>query len=269
VDCPIHDCVVRVHVAVFVGEGEQRRCLSDSRPGEALQFELGTGCQPPGLEACLRLMVPGERALVQADARHAYQAALSGRWSAPAGLPPGPHPRLEWELELVGFDAPLNWHAATAEEALEAAERSMAAGLALFADVAWELARLRFLAVASKLAGLRGLEEPSEQSCERLRTACLLNAAACCQRLGEHAQAVQHCSTVLERMDGGNTKALYRRAVSRTELGLWEEARGDLEAARAADVSVAADCERQLARLARAERDAGKEARAALGGFLK
>lgn len=264
VDCPLHDpSVVRARIAVFVGEGGERRALGE--PAEA-EWQLGLRCQPPGLEAALRLMVPGERALVSAEARHAYGAQPAGRWAAPPGLPPD-CPRLQWELTLLSFTPPLNWHAASVGEALAEAERGKACGLALFAEGAWGAARDVFAQLASKLAGLRGLEEAEEERCVALRTALLLNAAACSQRLGEHAAAAASCSAVLDRLDAACAKALYRRAVSRTALGLWDEARADLAAAREAGAGED-DCGRALARLKAAERAAKQEARSALGGFL-
>jgi tetratricopeptide (TPR) repeat protein len=267
VDCPIMDCTVRVQAAC--------RALRDA-PEQAeewgeetlLEFELGLGLQPPGLEACLRLMVPGELARVSAAARHAYEASPASLCARPQSLPPPPC-AVEWRLRLLSFQRPLNWHAASCEEALDDAERSKAAGLCLFQQGAWALAQARFHSVAAKLAGLRGLEEGEEARCLALRVACLLNQAACCQRLGEHAQAAQLCSQVLLKLDAGCAKALYRRAVSRIALGIWAEAREDLAAAAEADPEAEPDCRRQLARLAQQERLAQKQDKAKLGGFLE
>ena len=267
VDCPIHDCTVRVHVTTHA-LAPARALMYDSRAAAGappLQFELATGAQPPGLEACIRLMVPGEVAVVVAAAAHAYDAQPRGSWPTPPALAPGS--AVEWEVTLLGFDAPVNWHQAEGGEILGDALRAKEAGVQLFRAHSWALARARFEAVAAKLAGLRGLEAPEEGRAQELRCTCLLNAAAAAQRMGEHAQAAAHCSTVLHGLDAGSAKALYRRAVSRTALGLWAEAEEDLEAARAADPLAAPDCDRQLAKL-RAEQRAEHAAQRAKQGFL-
>ena len=267
VDCPSHDCRVRVHIATFVVDGGTRTLLADTRGGEPAQFELATGAQPPGLESALRLMLPGESALVRAAARHAYEAQPCGRWARPPGLPPGAN--VEWELTLVGFERPLNWYHAETADILADAARSKAAGVELYRAGAWALARARFEALAAKLGGLRGLEGADEETAvASLRAACLLNAAAAAQKLGHHADAVARCTEVLHKLDDSSAKALYRRAVSRTALGDWQGAQEDLDAARVADPSAAADCDRQAAKLRAAQREDAATQRARLGGFL-
>ncbi len=273
VDCPIRDCALRCHVAVWALGADGARVeppLSDTRApgGEALAFDLATGAQPPGLEAALRLMLPGEVARVTAAARHAYDAPAGGRWARPPGLLPGA--AVEWELQLLDFTHPVNWYQAEPAEILAEAAAAKEAGVALFRDGAWAHARQRFEALAAQLAGLRGLEDEEEAAAVALRAVCLLNAAAAAQKLGEHAAAAQRCTEVLERMGGGAApaKALYRRAVSRTALGDWAGAAEDLDAARVADPTAAPDCDRQAAKLKAAQRAAAQSARAQLGGFL-
>jgi hypothetical protein len=281
VDCPIHDCVVRVHVATYAAPATPdgtRTLLFDTRaPGSgdsgggddgcaAVEFELATGAQPPGLEAALRLMLPGERAHVRAAARHAYDATPPGRWSRPPGLPPGS--AVEWEVTLLDFARPVNWYQASTEDILAEARAAKEAGVALYKGGKWALARARFEALAAKLSGLRGLEGEEEEAAGALRCACLLNAAAAAQKLGDHADAVARCTEVLTKLDAAAPKALFRRAVSRTALGDWRGAEEDLAATREADPAAAADCDRQAAKLKAAQRDALAAERAQLGGFL-
>jgi hypothetical protein len=276
VDCPIHDCVVRVHVATYAAPSTPdgaRTLLSDTRApggdeegGCAAEFELATGAQPPGLEAALRLMLPGERAHVRAAARHAYDATPPGRWSRPHGLPEGA--AVEWEVTLLGFARPVNWYQASTEDILAEARAAKDAGVALYKSGKWALARARFEALAAKLSGLRGLEGEEEEAAAALRCACLLNAAAAAQKLGDHADAVARCTEVLTKLDASAPKAHFRRAVSRIALGDWCGAEEDLAATREADPAAAADCDRQAAKLKAAQRDALAAARAQLGGFL-
>jgi FKBP-type peptidyl-prolyl cis-trans isomerase len=267
VDCPLHDCTVRIQLttAALLPTGLQQL----DRPADApqtLEFELGTGAQPPGLESCIRLMVPGEKAQVVAAPRHGYEATPPGSWATPPGLKTGSS--VQWVVTLVGFDAPVNWHQAEVPDILADAARAKEAGVALFKQQHWALARSRFEAVAGKLGGLRGLSAEEEVQATRLRVSCLLNAAAAAQREGEHAAAVAHCSTVLAKLDAGSAKAMYRRGVSHIALGNWEQASADLEGSAAADPEAAPDCDKQLARLRVAQRDAAAGIKTQLGGWL-
>ena len=265
VDCPIHDCRVRIHLATRALPS--RNLLADTRGadggGEPLVFDLATGAQPPGLESAVRLMVPGERACVTAAPRHAYDAA--GTWARPQGLPAGSS--VEWDVTLLDFERPVNWYRGEVADILSEAARDKEAGVALYRQGSWALARTRFESLASKLAGLRGLEDEEEATATALRVACLLNAAAA-QQLNEHADAVARCTVVLEKVDPQCAKAMFRRAVSRTVMGEWEGAEEDLAAARVADPTAAADCDRQLVKLAAAKRAADAALRSSLRGFL-
>ena len=266
VDCPIHDCRVRIHLATRALPS--RDLLADTRGadggGEPLVFDLATGAQPPGLESAVRLMVPGERACVTAAPRHAYDAA--GAWARPPGLPAGSS--VEWDVTLLDFERPVNWYRGDVADILSEAARDKEAGVALYRQGSWALARTRFESLASKLAGLRGLEDEEEATATALRVACLLNAAAAAQQLNEHADAVARCTVVLDKVDPQCAKALFRRAVSRTVMGEWEGAEEDLAAARVADPTAAADCDRQLVKLAAAKRAADAALRSSLRGFL-
>ena len=266
VDCPLHDCTVRIQLttAALLPSGPQ--LLGGAPSPVELEFELGTGAQPPGLESSIRLMVPGETAQVVAAPRHGYEARPPGWWTTPPGLASGS--RVQWTVTLVGFDAPVNWHRAEVPDILADAARAKEAGVALFRQQHWALARSRFEAVAGKLGGLRGLGAEEEVQATQLRASCLLNAAAAAQRQGEHAAAVAHCSTVLAKLDAGSAKAMYRRGVSHIALGNWEQAAADLEATVAADLEAAPDCEKQLARLRAAQRDAAVGINRDLSGFL-
>jgi hypothetical protein len=95
----------------------------------------------------------------------------------------------------------------------------------------------------------------------------LLNAAAAAQQQGEHAAAAARCTEVLTKVDVNSAKALFRRAVSRTALGDWT-ARRRTGTPPDSDLSAAADCDRQAAKLRLAQRDAAAAQRAQLRGFL-
>lgn len=63
-----------------------------------------------------------------------------------------------------------------------------------------------------------------------LYSSCLGNAAQCFINLKNWTDAIANAAKVLEK-DGVNVKALYRRGLARSRMGLLEEARADLLAA--------------------------------------
>lgn len=64
------------------------------------------------------------------------------------------------------------------------------------------------------------------------RLLCLLNCAACFLRLDEHGRCIDYCTQALE-IDPDNSKARFRRARAHRFRGDFDEARNDLEAAKA------------------------------------
>lgn len=64
-----------------------------------------------------------------------------------------------------------------------------------------------------------------------VKVPCHLNLALMSLQLGNYQHAVVHCTQVL-RHDPTNVKALFRRGLCHTHLGLLAEARADLLAAR-------------------------------------
>ena len=78
---------------------------------------------------------------------------------------------------------------------------------------------------------LRGIEDGVQAAWLAEEKACLLNGAACLQRLGRYAEAEAACTLVLGRAPG-HAKGLFRRAQARISLGNIDAARHDLEAIR-------------------------------------
>jgi hypothetical protein len=181
-------------------------------------------------------MLPGERALVRASPRHAYDGLPRGRWVRPAALPAAFKGDTEWEVLLVTFEKPLNWHAASPAECLEAATTAKASGVALYKSGCWALARTRFEALASRLNGLRGLEEAEEAAANALRASCLLNAAAAAFdfALDANSHAEQYAIANEGHIEPDEIEPC--RAVVKNGFEAWEAAgadhagRGDLAA---------------------------------------
>ncbi|CAI7895936.1 unnamed protein product [Closterium sp. NIES-53] len=99
---------------IGTGEGRGGSEFMDTRKGEEGEgkgagepLQIGTGegrvrgraGRVEGLEASIRLMLPGEVALVSSTAQFAYDS-----FPRPDGVPEGA--RVQWEVELFGFERP-------------------------------------------------------------------------------------------------------------------------------------------------------------------
>ncbi|GFY82263.1 FKBP-type peptidyl-prolyl cis-trans isomerase family protein [Actinidia rufa] len=103
-DCPLHDSLLRVHYKGML-LNEEKTTFYDTKvdnDGQPLEFSSGEGLVPEGLEMCVRLMLPGEMALVTCPPDYAYD-----KFPRPANVPEGAH--VQWEIELIGFEMPKDW----------------------------------------------------------------------------------------------------------------------------------------------------------------
>ncbi|KAF6161054.1 hypothetical protein GIB67_007695 [Kingdonia uniflora] len=100
-DCPLHDSLLHMHYKGML-LNEEGTVFYDTRVDnndEPLHFSSGEGLVPEGLEMCLRLMLPGEVALVTCPPDYAYD-----KFTRPPSVPEGAH--VQWEIELLGFEKP-------------------------------------------------------------------------------------------------------------------------------------------------------------------
>ncbi|KAK8600144.1 hypothetical protein V6N12_050002 [Hibiscus sabdariffa] len=100
-DCPLHDSLLRVHYKGML-LNKEKIVFYDTRvdnQGTPLEFNSEEGMVSEGFEMCVRLMLPGEIALVTCPPDHAYD-----KFSRPPNVPEGDH--VQWEIELLRFDMP-------------------------------------------------------------------------------------------------------------------------------------------------------------------
>lgn len=82
----------------------------------------------------------------------------------------------------------------------------------------------------TRALGKLGEQPPKSESGVMIRTACLLNRAACALKLQQPESSAEDCSVVLE-IDPTNAKALYRRGLAFAAMEMNEAAVADLTVA--------------------------------------
>nr|POE59487.1 peptidyl-prolyl cis-trans isomerase pasticcino1 [Quercus suber] len=138
-DCPLHDSLLRVHYKGMLLDGE-RRVFYDTRVDnndQPLEFSSGEGLVPEGFEMCVRLMLPGEIALVTCPPDYAYD-----KFPRPANVPEGAH--VQWEIELLGFEMPKDWTGLNFKSIMDDAEKIRLTGNRLFKEGKFELAKAKY-----------------------------------------------------------------------------------------------------------------------------
>ncbi|KAF5953705.1 hypothetical protein HYC85_006561 [Camellia sinensis] len=117
-DCPLHDSLLRVHYKGML-LNEEKTVFYDTKfdnGGQPLEFSSGEGLVPEGLEMCVRLMLPGEIALVTCPPDYAYD-----KFPRPANVSEGAH--VQWEIELLEFETPKDWTGLNFREIMEDVEK--------------------------------------------------------------------------------------------------------------------------------------------------
>jgi hypothetical protein len=161
------------------------RFVHDTGAQTPLAFRLGAGAVPAAVETSVRLMLPGETALVTvrdalgAGARYAYERsapdapgadaarealeALGGVASSSGkNVFPQNKVGLVFVVRLVGFERPVNWYRAGLGEMLAEADAGRLEGNALLNAGKTELARDKYEKTLRDLRGIRGLETDEE-----------------------------------------------------------------------------------------------------------
>jgi tetratricopeptide (TPR) repeat protein len=253
------------------------RFVHDTGAQTPLAFRLGAGAVPAAVETSVRLMLPGETALVTvrdalgAGARYAYERsapdapgadaaretleALGGVASSSGkNVFPQNKVGLVFVVRLVGFERPVNWYRAGLGEMLAEADAGRLEGNALLNAGKTELARDKYEKTLRDLRGIRGLETDEEiRATNALVNSVTLNLAAASQRLGFHARAIALVDEILSN-DPKHGKALWRRGVSLAATHEYAGARADFRAVAEGDASLRLDVERELRKIDLAER---------------
>eukprot|EP00798_Chlamydomonas_sp_ICE-L_P005152 gene5152-34966_t len=241
VDCPIVDTTVRINYRVRLLSAQTADTTSswvfDSRIGAGssaassaplppVEFDTGCGDMPEGLEMAVKLMVPGELALVRCHSpRYGYKDVLE--------LPPGvlAEDDVEWEVELVSFDKEGHWQNISMDERLVIAKKAKAKGNQLFKAGRHKYARAKYEALLRQLESTRDYETQDQvDSIDALKLAVASNMAMCCIALEDYAKAVVLCDKAMQQ-DPDSVKLMFRRAKALSLKGDYEEAASNFEEA--------------------------------------
>lgn len=217
---------VEVH---YVGKLEDGTQFDSSRDRDAsFRFVLGEGQVIKGWDLGVASMSVGEKSMLTIQPQYGYGEAGAG-----GSIPP--NATLKFEVELLSYrPKPKARWAMSVEEKIQAAADEKEKGNESFKK------KQLTEAIAAYREGLCFLEH-SDQWTEQQQTqknsvevSLRLNLSNCYLKTGEFAQAIDEASQAI-KLDEGNSKAWYRRGVSRAAFGLLEEARSDLASAARLD----------------------------------
>ncbi|XP_042460200.1 peptidyl-prolyl cis-trans isomerase PASTICCINO1-like [Zingiber officinale] len=215
---------------------------------------------PEGLEMCVRLMLPGEIALVTSPPDYAYD-----KFSRPANVPEGAH--VQWEIELLGFEMPKDWTGLTFQEIMDEAENIKNTGNRLFKEGKYELAKAKYEKVLREYNHVNPQDDEEGKIFLNSRNTLQLNVAACYQKMDEHRKSIETCNKVLDA-GPAHVKALYRRGMAYMLLGDFVEAKKDFEMMMKVDKTAEPDAIAALLKLKQKEQETEKKARRQFKGLF-
>ncbi|GAV65465.1 FKBP_C domain-containing protein/TPR_1 domain-containing protein/TPR_11 domain-containing protein [Cephalotus follicularis] len=265
-DCPLHDSVLRVHYKGML-LNEEKRVFYDTRVdnnGRPLEFSSGEGMVPEGFEMCVRLMLPGEIALVTSPPDYAYD-----NFARPAGVPEGAH--IQWEIELIGFDMPKDWTGMNFQSIMEDAEKIRGTvciqGNRLFKEEKFELAKAKYEKVLREFNHVNPQDDEEGKVFSETRNLLNLNVAACFLKMGECRKSIEACNKVIDT-NPVHVKALYRRGMAYMAAGDFEEAKSDFRMMTKIDKSSEPDATAALLKLKQKEQEVKKKAQKQFKGLF-
>jgi len=178
IDCPLEDCKVLIHYKVT----QNCQVVYDSRgengAGQPVEFTLGNGEFPPGLEMAVRLMTVKEVARVDSVPDFAYSAHGLCEQAELAGFVQPTQP-VEWEIELVDFEKAPNWHQMSCSERFKVAEEIKESANKLFAAKRYQHAKTKYEKAYKVVNHTFDIEDDEQQGkLGKLKTALELNIAA-------------------------------------------------------------------------------------------
>ncbi|CAA7389808.1 unnamed protein product [Spirodela intermedia] len=265
-DCPIHDSLLRVHYKGML-HNDEKTVFYDTRidnDGQPLEFSSGEGLVPEGLEMCVRLMLPGEIALVTCPPDYAYDKFARPVFR-PSSVPRGAY--VQWEIELLGFEMPKDWTGLTFQNIMDEAEKIKNTGNRLFKEGKFDLAKAKYEKVLREYNHVNPQDDEEGKIFLNSRNSLQLNVAACYQKMGEHRKSIDACNKVLEGSPA-HAKALYRRGTAYMLAGDFEEARSDFKRMMTVDKSSEPDATAALLKLKQKEQEAEKKAKRQFKGLF-
>ncbi|KAL6987695.1 G1/S-specific cyclin pas1 [Sarracenia purpurea var. burkii] len=261
-DCPLHDSLLRVHYKGML-LNEEKTVFYDTKidnDGQPLEFSSGEGLVPEGLEMCVRLMLPGERALVTCPPDYAYD-----KFPRPANVPEGAH--VQWEIELLGFEMPKDWTGFNFREIMESVEKIKGTGNRLFKEGKFELAKAKYEKVLREFNHVNPQDDEEGKEFSNTRNLLHLNVAACLLKMGECRKSIEACDKVLDA-NPVHVKALYRRGMAFMSAGEFEEARNDFNKMMSIDKSSEPNARAALLKLKQKEQEVERKARKQFKGLF-
>ncbi|CAJ1949252.1 unnamed protein product [Sphenostylis stenocarpa] len=261
-DCPLHDSLLRVHYKGTV-LNEEKKVFYDTRvdnDGQPLEFSSGEGLVPEGFEMSVRLMLPGEIALVTCPPDYAYD-----KFPRPSNVPEGAH--IQWEIELLGFETPKDWTGLDFKTIMNEAENIRNTGNRLFKEGKYELAKAKYEKLLREFNHINPQDDEEGKVFADTRNLLHLNVAACHLKLGECKKSIETCNKVLEA-NPAHVKGLYRRGMAYMTAGDFEEARADFKMMMKVDKSTESDATAALQKLKQKEQEVDKKARKQFKGLF-
>ncbi|RZC78438.1 hypothetical protein C5167_002626 [Papaver somniferum] len=261
-DCPLQDSLLRVHYKGMLLD-EQKTVFYNTRVdngGQHVEFGSGEGLVPEGLEMCVRLMLPGEVALVTCPPDYAYD-----KFARPATVPEGAH--VQWEIELLGFEMPKDWTGLSFNSIMEEADKIKSTGNRLFKEGKFELAKAKYEKLLREYNHVNPQDDEEGKIFANSRNSLHLNVAACYLKMGECKKSIEACDKVLEASPG-HVKALYRRGMAYMSAGDFEEARSDFKKMITIDKSLEPDATAALKKLKQKEQEVEMKAKKQFKGLF-
>jgi peptidylprolyl isomerase len=198
--------------------------------GKPFKFTLGQGQVIQGWDEGFASMKVGEKAMLEITPDYGY-----GKSGSPPKIPA--NATLRFEVELLGFNEKKKekWEM-TQNERQEFAKKLKAEGTELFKQQKFSEAVLKYADAANHAVdeGITGDDVPEEEL--PMYVSCWSNAAMCYFKTKDYPESIQACNSILEiASESKNVKALYRKGLSRIQLGLFKEAKEDLMTAYGLD----------------------------------
>ncbi|XP_047330537.1 peptidyl-prolyl cis-trans isomerase PASTICCINO1 [Impatiens glandulifera] len=261
-DCPLHDSLLRVHYKGML-LNEEKTVFYDTKfdnDGQALEFGSGEGLVPEGLEMCVRLMLPGEVALVTCPPDYAYD-----KFPRPPTVPEGAH--IQWEIELHGFEMTKDWTGLSFREIMDEVDKMKGTGNRLFKEGKFELAKAKYDKVLREFNHVNPQDDDEGKEFSDTRNLLHLNVAACYLKLGESRKSIEACNKVLDT-NPVHVKGLYRRGMAYMSLGDFEDARNDFNKMITVDKSSESNARAALLKLKQTEIENENKARKQFKGLF-
>ncbi|XP_031127990.1 peptidyl-prolyl cis-trans isomerase PASTICCINO1 [Ipomoea triloba] len=261
-DCPLQDSLLHVHYKGML-LNEEKTVFYDTKfdnNGQPLEFSSGEGLVPEGFEMCVRLMLPGEIALVTCPPDYAYD-----KFERPANVPEGAY--VQWEIELLDFNTQKDWTGFDFREIMEDVEKIKGTGNRLFKEGKFELAKAKYEKVLREFNHVHPQDDEEGKEFSETRNLLHLNVAACYLKMGEHRKSIEACNKVLDA-NPVHVKAFYRRGMAYMAGGDFQEARDDFNKMMSIDKSSETTAKAALMKLKKEEQEVHRRARKQFKGLF-